>query len=286
MKIAYCGYDFFHGCLRSLIADGHEILKVFTFDCDNRNNFNRYIYEICEQHQLPITQAAISTTDVKQLDEQGCELLITAGYRYKVPDMRNLSMKGINVHPTLLPLGRGVWPLPWIILTQQVQSGVSIHKLTPEYDAGDVLWQMPFELTADENLESLSCKTQMVAIDALAAVMQNFDSMWYNAKSQDNHQASVWPMPQRSDRTIQWNTSVNEIDSIGRAFGKLGAYAFFDDQWWCVYDLRVWPQIHRQSVGQVVHKSNTEMVVAAADGYVCLRWFERLIEANNIQANE
>lgn len=279
MKIAYCGYDFFHGCLRRIIADGHEIFKVFTFDCDNHYNFNRYIYEICETHHLPITQTAISATDLQQLDEQGCELLITAGYRHKVPEMSHLAMKGINVHPTLLPLGRGVWPLPWVILTHQVRSGVSIHKLTADYDAGDILGQATFDLTSNENLESLSCKTQMIAIDALAAVVEDFDSKWRNAKPQDHNKACVWPMPQRSDRTIHWHQGVSNIDSICRAFGKFGAYAYFDDQWWCVYDVRTWQQVHQRSVGEVVHKSNTEMVVAASDGFVCLRLFEPLVEA-------
>jgi len=276
MKIAYCGYDFFHQCLRRLLADGHDIVKVFTFSCDNRYNFNQYIHEICRQQHLPVTQAVITTTDIEQLQLQGCELLITAGYRYKVPDLSSFTVRGINVHPTLLPVGRGVWPLPWVISTAQTRSGVSIHKLTPEYDAGDVLLQAPFALTADENLESLSCKTQMHATTALAAVMSDFERHWAQAQPQDHKEASLWPMPTRSDRTLQWQKSVAELDRICRAFGKFGAYAYFNDTWWCVYDVRVWQQPHKEAPGQVVHKSNTEMVLAAGDGFVCLRLFEAL----------
>lgn len=278
MKIAYCGYDFFHGCLRRLIADGHEILKVFTFDCDNRYNFNQYIHEVCKQQQLVLTTSAVTLSDLRQLQAQGCELVVTAGYRYKVPDLGLLPIKGINVHPTLLPGGRGVWPLPWVILKQQARSGVSIHKLTPEFDAGDVLWQTPFDVTADENLESLSCKTQMHAVQALSAVMSDFEGKWANAQAQDQHKASLWPMPRRSDRTMEWNKRVAELDRISRAFGKFGAYAFFDDNWWCVYDAKVWQQYHQEPVGRVVHKSNTEMVISASDGFVCLRIFEPLVK--------
>ncbi|WP_455210947.1 methionyl-tRNA formyltransferase [Kaarinaea lacus] len=278
MKVAYCGYDFFHGCLRHLIANDHEILKVFTFDCDNRYNFNRYVHEICELQQIPITQTAINSADLQHLQEQGCELLITAGYRYKVPALDSLAIKGINVHPTLLPIGRGVWPLPWLILKQHTHSGVSIHKLTADFDAGDVLKQTRFIITADENLESLSCKTQIFATEVLAAVMRDFDVMWHNATFQDHNKASMWPMPQRSDRTLEWNNSVLEIDRVCRAFGKFGSFAFFDNRWWCVYDLKVWQQIHHEAVGKVVHKSNTEMVISASDGFVCLRTFEPLAD--------
>jgi methionyl-tRNA formyltransferase len=281
MKIAYCGYDFFHSCLRHLIEDGHDVLKVFTFDCDNRFNFNTYVYEICRQQHIPITQAANTPGDLRQLKQQDCELVITAGYRYKVPELTSLDLKGINVHPTLLPVGRGVWPLPWLILTEQAYGGVSIHKLTAEYDAGDILVQQKFPITADENLETLSCKTQMHATLALAALMRDFhsdfDKKWFNTVAQDETKASLWPMPQRGDRTLQWNKSVLELDRIARAFGKFGSYAYFNDHWWCVYDLKVWQQAHREAVGEVVHKSNTEMVVAASDGYVCLRVFESLV---------
>jgi methionyl-tRNA formyltransferase len=276
MKIAYCGYDFFHACLRRLIADDHEILKVFTFDCDNRTNFNQYVYGICKQQKLPITQVAITSTDLLQLQEQGCELLVTAGYRYKVPDLDSLTIKGINIHPTLLPVGRGVWPLPWLILREQIHGGVSIHKLTSEYDAGDVLLQTRFTITPDENLESLSCKTQMYATNALATVMQDFADKWQNAQPQDHTKASLWPMPKRSDRTLEWKKSVLELDRICRAFGKFGSYAFFEDNWWFVFDIKVWQQSHQEPLGKVVHKSNTEMVVAASDGFVCLRLFQPL----------
>jgi methionyl-tRNA formyltransferase len=277
MKIAYCGYDFFHGCLRYLISSGHEILKVFSFECDNRYNFNTYIDEICRQQQIPITQAAITIQDLKQLKEQGCDLVVTAGYRYKVPELNSLSLKGINIHPTLLPVGRGVWPLPWLILTEQLNGGVSIHKLTPQWDAGDILLQSGFNLTPDENLESLSCKTQMYANQALASVMLDFEGNWCNAVAQDESLASLWPMPQRSHRTLEWSKSVAELDRIARAFGKFGSYAYFNNQWWCVYDLKVWLQQHHEEIGQVVHRSNTEMVVSASDGFVCLRVFESLV---------
>jgi len=276
MKIAYCGYDFFHDCLRHLINEGHEILKVFTFECDNRFNFNTYVHEICRQQQIPITQSAISPPDLQQLREQGCELVIAAGYRYKIPELDSLNLKGFNVHPALLPVGRGVWPLPWLILTGQTHGGVSIHKLTAQFDAGDILLQSKFEITVDEDLESLSCKTQMHATQALATVMAEFDSKWLNASAQDESKASLWPMPQRSQRILEWTKGVAELDRIARAFGKFGSCAYFNSHWWWVYSIKVWRQIHHEKPGTVVHKSNTEMVVAACDGFVCLRLFESM----------
>ena len=272
MKIAYCGYDFFSACLSALIESGQNVYKVFTFDCDNRFNFNNYIYEICSANSIPVSNTPVSDDIINSLAQEGCDVLITAGYRYKIPDLTNTPIKGINIHPTLLPLGRGVWPVPWTILTQQRKTGITIHKLTSNFDTGDILLRKEFAVDPHENLESLSSKLQMQAVEVLWQLMQDFEEKWQNAKPQEEN-GSYWSMPSEQDRTIDWKMNVEEIDRIARAFGKFSCYARFDNKDWYVYDLTAWEEPHSKPLGTVVHKTNTEMVIAAADGFVCMRYF-------------
>ncbi len=44
----------------------------------------------------------------------------------------------INLHPSLLPNGRGNYPIPWSILENNMQ-GVTIHKIDEEIDTGPIL---------------------------------------------------------------------------------------------------------------------------------------------------
>lgn len=273
MKIAYCGYDFFSECLRALLSRGDDVYRVFTFKCENHFDFNQNITEISRQYSLPLTDRSISKNDLEQLRREGCELVITAGYRYKVPDLSSVGIKGINIHPTLLPVGRGPWPLPWTILSGQQRSGVTIHKLTPEFDAGDILMQNEFALEANENLESLSAKTQLQAKAMLTDLMENFTDAWQSARPQ-GADYSAWPRPSIADRTLDWNAGVAKLDTLCRAFGKMGCYGKFDGKVWIVYRLVAWPARHDFESGAVVHKTNTEMIVAAADGLVSLQYFE------------
>jgi methionyl-tRNA formyltransferase len=46
---------------------------------------------------------------------------------------------GIGVHPSLLPRHRGPNPYFWAIDTGDTETGVTVHRLTPRYDDGDVL---------------------------------------------------------------------------------------------------------------------------------------------------
>ena len=273
MKIAYCGYDFFSQCLQSLLSRGDGVYRVFTFDCDNRFDFNEYIATICEQHSLPFTSKPLDQNTLSELQQENCELIITAGYRYKLPDLSNTGIRGINIHPSLLPVGRGPWPLSWTIQTDQKFSGITIHKLTDELDAGDILLQESFPLEINENLESLSARTQILAKAMLPRVMENFNHYWNTALPQPE-ESVYWPRPGNNDRTLNWNSNISEIDRLSRAYGKMGCFATFDNNYWVVYRLITWKETHDFDTGSVVHKTNTEMIVAASDGLVSLQYFE------------
>jgi methionyl-tRNA formyltransferase len=81
-------------------------------------------------------------------------------------------------------------------------------------------------------------------------------------------------MPDSNDRFIRWQMGVEQIDRICRAFGKFSAFAVFEDRLWNVYDLTAWQQVHNDIPGTKVHITNTETIIAASDGYVCLRYFQ------------
>ena len=273
MKIAYCGYDFFSAGLQGLLNNNKNVYRVFTVPSRGGSNTNQYIHEIAKQYEIPVSEERITEKTITQLQQEGCDVLITAAYNYKIPSLDSTNIKGINVHPTLLPKGRGEWPLPWTILTEQKTSGISIHKLTEEYDAGDILLQRSFPLGNDECLETLSAKTQMLAKDCVAEVVDDFDNLWNGARAQQG-EVSHWRMPSQQQQTLDWQLSVEVLDRICRAFGKFGCNATFDGQQWVVYHLRAWQQAHQFMIGEVVHKTSTEMIVAASDGLVSMLYFE------------
>lgn len=278
MKIAFCGYDFFSASLSEILARGHNVYRIFTVPCDNRVDFNQYIYAIGSEHNIPVTEERITPQTIEQLRAEGCDLLITAAYFYKIPPLTDAGIRGINVHPTLLPIGRGAMPLPWTILTDQRVSGITVHKLTQDYDAGDILLQEPFAVEPRERIESLSAKAQIKAKEVLPRVLENFASYWHDARPQSGP-VSHWERLTKEQRTLDWTQSVNDLDRLSRALGKFGCFATFDDRNWWVYGVSAWHQSHNYQPGSVVHKTNTEMIVAAADGLVSLLYFQPIKRA-------
>lgn len=272
MRIAYCGYDFFYGCLEELVNQGNTILKIFTFDTDNKYNFKTNIERIASLNKIPISYDKPTKQEIEKLfEEEHCDLIVTAGYIYKVPIVSN-RFKGINIHPTLLPKGRGPWPLPDIILREEEYSGVTIHKMTNELDSGPILVQEKFKIHEREDLETLSCRSQILAVKLLKELMSNFEEIWENAIPQNN--GEYWEYPSEESMTFNGRMKVKEIDKIIRAFGKFDSCASFLNKKWLVHDANCWEEEHQYEPDTIVHVTNKEVLLAAVDGFVCIRYFE------------
>ena len=272
MNIAYFGYDFFVDCLEMTLSSEHTVSALYTFECDNEHYiFNTQIQSISKQNNIPLSFDVPDHSMLHALESKGVELIIAAGYPHKLPI--NDTIRGINIHPTLLPRGRGSWPLPWTILLEDKTSGVSIHKLSENWDSGDVLNQTQFTILANETLESLSCKSRVAATECFKGVLSNFDDIWNSAIPQKQPEASYWPIPTDKERTINLNKEVEVIDRLIRAFGNANSFILFNDRVWLVQRATTWKEDHSHPPGTVLTHNNQQALLSAKDGYVCLTSF-------------
>ncbi len=47
----------------------------------------------------------------------------------------------VNMHTSLLPYYRGPIPTYWVLQNRETQSGITLHRITEEIDAGEILYQ-------------------------------------------------------------------------------------------------------------------------------------------------
>lgn len=271
MKIVYCGFDLFKDCLSTLIEGGHEILAIYSFPTDNKHDFHDYVAKTAEKHKIKFIIGPVREDDLEKFAEDGCDLILSAGYAYKIPACEKIPYR-LNIHPAPLPYGRGAWPTACAIREGVSEWAVTIHELSPEWDKGAILAQRKFAVAKDEKLESMSVKCQMIAKSMLEEVMNDIEGFWKNRKAQG--QGVYWRMPTHNERTINWDWSVEEIDRHVRAFSKHGAPARIGDKSINVNDVVVWQEKHGKTPGDMVWRANNEFVVAASDGLVCVRYWE------------
>lgn len=270
MKIAWFGIDAFSNALERLIHDGHEIVHLFVFRHGERDDFVQKIKSISERDGISLSYDRPTASVLNELAEAGCELFLSAGYLYKIPAIPD-GCYGLNLHPSLLPKGRGVFPLPYILMDHPDAAGFTLHKLTAEFDKGDVIGQFPVEVADDETHDTLAEKIVEAAPDFLAEIVNDLPRRWDDAKRQDESQASYWPFPPMEMRTIDWGCSIADIDRIGRAFGSTGIIADIAGKSYWIFSYKVWSETHDHVPGSVYSNTEGQITIAASDGFVCIK---------------
>ena len=224
MKIVYFGYDLFADCLEMLPSLGVEVMAIYSFPSDGVCDFHDRVRSFAERRGIPFTVNRVTEQALERLADEGCTLMVSAGYAYRIP-MREGGLRGINLHPALLPCGRGAWPMPITILRGLTESGVTLHKLAPRFDEGDILAQERFALAPNETLITLTKKLQAAAPPLLQEFFAAPEAMWRNAREQG--EGEYWQQPSISDMTITPSMTLAEADRILRAFA--GAECFWCD---------------------------------------------------------
>lgn len=246
MKIAYIGIDLFLPALEHLKKINCEIVEIFTCPTDNFTEFNTGIIAFAQKYSVPCKTERITTEDFDRLLNKGCEAVICAGYYYKIPVYE--SIPTVNIHPSLLPYGRGSWPMPYDILYGNKKSGVTIHKITSGFDEGEILLQKEFLLSENENHDTLMQKVYDVLIKMLNVLVSDFDFLYFNATSQKG-KAIYFPVPDKKMCTVNAKTDVKEADKVFRAFYGYECY-------YCATDteyILIKPFV-RESVDDLNHK--------------------------------
>lgn len=270
MKIAYFGYDPLSSCLDVFLKSGYQFAVIYTGET---SAFSEKVIQFAQNNDIPLCFGKPNLTEMQTLVEQGVELFFSAEYPWKIPVPADLKY-AINVHPTLLPEGRGMTPLPHLILKQSIYAGVTLHKLSNEFDTGDILLQKSISLEDDETFDSLSGKISQQTPDLLSTLFSDLDD--YYQSSQVQGKGSDWPSITMDEQTLDWHKPIAQILTTLRAFGSLGTYANIAGKA-CVIIPTQFPLYaqgkryqHNYNAGQVILNDSEHLTVATIDGELCL----------------
>ncbi len=279
MKFCFFGYDHTLDIAQRLIADGHQLMHIFTFPCDNRFVFNQHIKYFAAQSKISLTEEPIRPKDVKRLLKKKCKLFFSSGYPHKIPVVPEDQAYAVNLHPALLPKARGIMPLPYIIAEDPKAAGFTFHKMTQEFDAGDVLFQQAIEINEQDDIETLGSKIALQCPKKASEIIGNIEKYWSNAQPQNHENASEYPQPTDEFRTLNWKDSAKAVNKKCRAFGRFGIIANIGNeagqtQKLVVHNASAWKEEHTYEAGTLLRSQTREIVIAISDGYICLKEFQ------------
>ena len=262
---------------QELIQAGHELVAIMSFPCDQTFNFNHNCKALAQHTDATYIESPITDTHIESLTSNGAQIFISAGYPHKIPPINEKKAYGINIHPSFLPHARGAMPVPHIIINQNNEAaGYTIHKLAPEFDTGDILFQEKITLTDDECVERFCAKILASAPSQMAQIMNNIDGKWNTAKPQDQNKASTYALPDNETRTLKWSHNIDSILRTHRAFGRYGCFAHFENRLWNVYACDGWKEKHDHKNGTCLSLQNNLAIIAVNDGFIALKEFHEM----------
>jgi methionyl-tRNA formyltransferase len=157
------------------------------------------------------------------------DLLVVAAYgQILKPEVIAAATHGaINVHASLLPKYRGASPIAHAILNGETRTGVTIIRITPGLDAGDMLAQEAVDVGSDTTGE-LEARLAPLGARLCLDVIQRMKAGPVSGTKQDRALVTKAPKLKKDHGLIDWTQPAEKIACHVRAMQPWPtAYTFF-----------------------------------------------------------
>ncbi len=123
----------------------------------------------------------------------------------------------LNVHASLLPKYRGAAPVQRAIWNGDTTTGITIQKMAPKLDTGDILLQRSLIINPAETSGELLDRLAILGGEAACAALKQMESGKSQFAPQDESKASDAPKIQKQDAMIRWKLPAQQIQRQIRA---------------------------------------------------------------------
>jgi len=136
------------------------------------------------------------------------DLIVVASFPHILPPtLLALPRHGcLNVHPSLLPRHRGADPVFWTYFADDCDTGVTIHWMSEEVDAGDIVAQGRIPLERGLPASALNARLAALGGELLAQAIADLTAGRDARTPQNERLATHEPLPSQKTFTIDYAT--------------------------------------------------------------------------------
>lgn len=274
LKVVFMGTpDFAVPSLKKLIEEGYDVMLVVTQPDRPAGRGKKLtpppVKVVAEEAGIPVYQPEKVKENEelkKKLSEINPDLIVVAAYGKILPEwLLNLPKYGtINVHASLLPKYRGASPIQWALLNGEEETGVTIMKVIPKLDAGDIISQKRVKIERDDNAQTLHDKLAKLGAELLTETIPLYVSGKLKPVPQKEEEATYCPQIKKEMGKIDWRKSAEEIFNQIRAFTPWPS-AFTELKGKLVKITKAQPVKGEGKPGEVI-RADRELIVATGKG--------------------
>lgn len=221
--------------LQKILADGHEIVAVYTQPDRPSGRGNRLtappVKDFAVENNLQVFQPTkIKTPEaLEAFKSHAADVAVVVAYGRILPQtfLEAFPKGAINVHFSLLPKYRGAAPVNWAIVNGEDKTGVTTMQMDAGLDTGNMLLQTETEIGKEENSVELMQRLSIVGADLLSETLKNLDNL--EPVPQNHDAATIAPIMKKEDGLISWMLSARQITDRVRGFQPFPtAFTFYE----------------------------------------------------------
>ncbi|MBF0569916.1 MAG: methionyl-tRNA formyltransferase [Candidatus Omnitrophica bacterium] len=288
MKILFFGCDDFAATnLKRLIADGHKVLGLVT-QPDKPKGRGMHLVpsstkELALAQGIEVFQPAVLKYPavIEKLRSFDADLFVVIAYGKLLPEEilaipRHFCM---NLHASLLPKYRGAAPINWAVINGETETGVTLMKMNPAMDGGDIIVQDKCVIPDDMTSSQLRADLANMGAALLSATIPRIKAGDYSFEKQDEGQATHAPKMHKDLGHIRWEESAQKIHDLVRGTQPWpGAFTFWRGNRLKVLEATATVAQRKGKPGEIVELHKDGFYVQAAD---CAVLIKRVHPANS-----
>lgn len=265
-KVVFAGYNFFSSVFEALLARKDvEVVLCLTGEVNSRHIGN--VVRLAKKANVPVHHGKLTPSAVSRIRSVHAELILCAAYSYRIP-VSDLGISyNLNLHPTLLPHGRGPNPLPYLVAGFSEMSGLTLHEMTDEFDLGSIVAQQEVPVESGWGFNELAIAMYAEAPKLVHQALDNLEPLFANRRVQG--EGSYWPKFSSRERTIDWSEPAHTIANKSRRFGSFGVLCQIEGkQYEVVRPITFVRANHDFTCGRVMFYGTQILYIAVLDGIV------------------
>ena len=245
-------------CMEEIEGAGGRLDAVLTIPDDKApaKAGRVYVDAYCAARSIPLLKSKnVNDGDaVAWLRHQSLDWLFIIGWSQiaRAEVLASVARGAIGMHPTLLPEGRGRAAVPWAILKELRETGVSLFKLDQGVDTGPIMAQERIPIAPRETATTLYAKVEVAHRSLMRRVWPLLVRDEVLLVPQDESRATVWPARTPADGRLDRAMRVVDADRLVRAVTHPYPGAFLDEgptRW------RIWSAIPAGTAPETPGKS-------------------------------
>ncbi len=233
-RVLFFGYsEVGYATLELLLARSVTIAGVFTHTDDgHETQWFRSVPKLAAARGLPVftPDSLKDPAWVEKIRALQPDLILSMYYRNMIPTrLLDLAPLGaFNMHGSYLPRYRGRAPLNWAIIHGEDHTGVSLHVMVKEADAGDLVDQEKVSIGPEERVGTVLPRVCDAAVRVLARHLDALLAGLAPLTPQNHALATYFGKRTPEDGRIDWKKPARDVFNLVRAVTKPFPGAFTD----------------------------------------------------------